>query len=100
MRVTDPLIWTIRGYQRLISPLTPPMCRFTPTCSQYAVEALRVHGLVRGSMLASWRLMRCHPFHPGGHDPVPPREGALLVDGPPATTTAAPAHLEDGPHGQ
>lgn len=101
MRLTDPLVWTIRGYQRLISPLTPPMCRFTPTCSHYAVEALQVHGVVRGSMLATLRLLRCHPFHPGGFDPVPPREGPLLVEAPSATTTAAadPAQPEDGPHG-
>lgn len=79
MRVTDPLVWTIRGYQRLISPLTPPMCRFTPTCSHYAVEALQVHGVVRGTMMASWRLMRCHPFNPGGHDPVPPRADSLAT---------------------
>lgn len=100
MRATDPLVWTIRGYQRLISPLTPPMCRFTPTCSQYAVEALRVHGLVRGGMMATWRLMRCHPFNPGGHDPVPPMEGALLVEASAATTSADPAPPQDGPHGQ
>jgi len=77
MHLTDPLVWTIRGYQKLISPLTPPMCRFTPTCSQYAVQALQVHGLVRGSMLASWRLIRCHPFNPGGDDPVPPPQARL-----------------------
>lgn len=69
----DLVIWTIRGYQRLISRYTPPMCRFTPSCSRYAVEALRVHGLARGTWLAARRVGRCHPLHPGGYDPVPPR---------------------------
>ncbi len=81
MKATDPFVWFIRGYQRLISPLTPPMCRFHPTCSQYAVEALQVHGLLRGGQLATWRLMRCHPFNDGGFDPVPPRSGELPTDG-------------------
>ncbi len=80
MKPTDPMVWLIRGYQRFISPLTPPMCRFQPTCSQYAIEALQVHGVVRGSALATWRLARCHPFCPGGLDPVPPRPGALTAD--------------------
>jgi len=62
----------IRFYQRFISPLTPPACRFWPTCSNYAAQAIRVHGFWRGSRLAAWRLLKCHPFHPGGYDPVPP----------------------------
>ena len=61
----------IRGYQLLISPLLPPSCRFTPSCSQYALEAVGRHGAVRGTWLAARRLVRCHPFHPGGFDPVP-----------------------------
>ena len=61
----------IRGYQRLISPLLPPSCRFHPSCSQYALEAVTRHGALRGSWLAARRLARCHPFHPGGYDPVP-----------------------------
>ena len=61
----------IRGYQLLVSPLLPPSCRFTPSCSQYALEAVRRYGAVRGSWLAARRLARCHPFHPGGFDPVP-----------------------------
>lgn len=69
--LADLMVWTIRGYQRLISRYTPPSCRFTPTCSQYAVVALRSHGAVQGSWLATRRILRCHPFHPGGHDPVP-----------------------------
>ena len=61
----------IRGYQRFISPAFPPTCRFTPSCSHYALEAITRHGVIRGSWLAARRLVRCHPFHPGGEDPVP-----------------------------
>jgi hypothetical protein len=65
------LIFLIALYQKLISPWLPPACRFTPTCSQYAREALLKHGLARGLLLSARRLGRCHPFHPGGYDPVP-----------------------------
>ncbi|HXE91993.1 MAG TPA: membrane protein insertion efficiency factor YidD [Terriglobales bacterium] len=61
----------LRAYKRLLSPLLPPACRYTPTCSEYALEALERHGVVRGSALALWRLLRCHPFVRGGYDPVP-----------------------------
>jgi putative membrane protein insertion efficiency factor len=61
----------IRFYQRHISPGRPPACRFLPTCSQYAYEALERHGLVKGSALTLGRLLRCHPWNPGGYDPVP-----------------------------
>ena len=61
----------IRLYQRLISPLLPPACRFVPSCSDYAIEALRLHGFWRGGSLAAWRLLRCNPFAKGGYDPVP-----------------------------
>ena len=61
----------IKGYQKLISPALPPSCRFTPTCSEYAYQALEKHGLLEGGWLAIKRLLRCHPFNPGGYDPVP-----------------------------
>jgi putative membrane protein insertion efficiency factor len=61
----------IRLYQLLISPLLPPSCRFYPSCSEYAIVAIRTHGVLRGSWLALTRLGRCHPFHPGGVDLVP-----------------------------
>ena len=66
------LIGIIRLYQRAISPWLPDCCRFEPTCSHYAIEALRVHGALRGSLLTVWRLLRCQPFCRGGFDPVPP----------------------------
>jgi putative membrane protein insertion efficiency factor len=66
-----PFIGIIRLYQWGISPLLGPKCRFTPTCSHYAVEALRRHGLFRGSWLAARRIARCHPWGGSGHDPVP-----------------------------
>lgn len=65
------LILMVRAYQRLLSPLLPPRCRFLPSCSQYAVEALERHGAARGSLLAARRICRCHPLNPGGYDPVP-----------------------------
>lgn len=65
------LIGLVRWYQRSISPHKTPCCRFTPTCSAYAVEALEKHGAFWGSLLALWRLLRCNPFCKGGYDPVP-----------------------------
>jgi putative membrane protein insertion efficiency factor len=61
----------LRGYKLLVSPFLPPSCRYFPTCSQYAVEAVEKHGVLRGARLAALRLLRCHPGHPGGVDPVP-----------------------------
>lgn len=66
------LILLVRAYQLMISPLLGPRCRFTPSCSCYAIDALRLHGPWRGVWLAARRIGRCHPLHPGGHDPVPP----------------------------
>ena len=65
------LMAVIRFYRKRISPLTPPSCRFTPTCSGYALTAIERHGAMRGGWLALRRLARCGPWHPGGHDPVP-----------------------------
>jgi putative membrane protein insertion efficiency factor len=65
----------IAGYRKIISPLLPARCRFYPSCSAYALDAIRFHGAGRGSWLAVRRLSRCHPFHPGGLDPVPPADG-------------------------
>ncbi|AEI41190.1 membrane protein insertion efficiency factor YidD [Paenibacillus caseinilyticus] len=61
----------VRFYRRFISPLKPPTCRFYPTCSEYALEALEKHGAARGSWLTVKRICKCHPFHPGGVDHVP-----------------------------
>ena len=69
--VRTALVLLVRGYQVAISPLLPPACRYYPTCSHYAVEALERHGALRGSWLALRRILRCHPFRPGGYDPVP-----------------------------
>ena len=64
-------IWLIRGYRMFISPLFPPTCRFQPTCSMYAIQAIERFGAWRGGWMAVRRILRCHPFHPGGYDPVP-----------------------------
>ncbi|HWB73412.1 MAG TPA: membrane protein insertion efficiency factor YidD [Nannocystaceae bacterium] len=65
------MIGFLRAYQLIVRPWLGPRCRFHPGCSTYAIEALDKHGIVRGSWLAMRRIARCHPFHPGGHDPVP-----------------------------
>jgi putative membrane protein insertion efficiency factor len=91
-RRKDPLSLALLGllwvYRAVISPVLPPNCRFYPSCSAYAVEAIGVHGPLRGTGLAAWRLLRCGPWHPGGVDPVPPRrerparEGSAVPDDP------------------
>lgn len=70
------LLLVLRGYQRFISPLTPPTCKFYPSCSQYAVIAVRRHGALYGTWLAVWRLLRCNPWNLGGVDDVPPARSA------------------------
>lgn len=71
------LLALIRFYRTSISPLRPPCCRFIPSCSTYAMEAIQVHGALKGSALAVWRILRCHPFHKDKnyiYDPVPPKK--------------------------
>lgn len=93
----------VRAYQRWISPLRPPVCRFTPSCSAYAVEAIERHGALRGGWLAARRLLRCGPWHSGGHDPVPAavghRGGAATIgpgDGTSSTRSGAAASTPTG----
>jgi putative membrane protein insertion efficiency factor len=74
------LQWLIRAYQLTLSPLLGPRCRFYPSCSQYALEALRTHGSLRGCALALRRLLRCHPWHAGGYDPVPEQDSTCAIE--------------------
>lgn len=75
-------ILLIRFYQIVISPLKPPTCRFHPTCSQYGLEAIQRFGAIKGGWLTVKRILKCHPFHPGGFDPVPERKnGSALPKG-------------------
>lgn len=69
--VTAPIRW----YQRVVSPMKPPTCRYSPSCSQYAIEAVERRGVIRGVAMAFWRLLRCNPLFAGGHDPVPEERG-------------------------
>jgi len=69
-----PFIWLVKFYQRYISPLTPPSCRYMPTCSQYTIEALEKHGLSKGGRLAIKRISSCHPWGGAGYDPVPEKD--------------------------
>lgn len=71
--MTRLLIMLLKGYRAVISPVLGPRCRFLPSCSEYAVEALATHGAAKGGLLSVRRLLRCHPFASGGLDPVPPR---------------------------
>lgn len=72
----------IRGYQRFISPMLPPRCRYYPSCSQYALEAIQLHGPAKGGWLGFRRILRCHPLRPGGFDPVPGSAPAAETDPP------------------
>ena len=67
------MIWLVRLYQKYISPIKRPCCRFTPTCSSYAIEAFQKRGFFIGTILTVWRILRCNPFSKGGYDPVPER---------------------------
>lgn len=69
------LIGAVRVYQWTLRPVIGPNCRFQPTCSDYAIDALRTHGALHGSALAAWRVLRCNPWSRGGYDPVPTRQG-------------------------
>ena len=90
------LLLLVRGYRLLLSPLLPARCRFAPSCSRYALDAIETHGALRGGWLAVRRVVRCHPFHPGGHDPVPParragENGTDPVPARPAPSSTAPS---------
>ena len=85
MAVARGLIFLIQLYRHMVSPLRLPTCRFTPTCSQYAADALTEYGLVRGSALAAVRLAKCGPWHQGGWDPIPERRGPAQAWADPAT---------------
>ena len=83
------LVWMVRGYQVFISPALRPSCKYYPSCSQYAIDALRQYGFFRGVVMAGWRLLRCNPLSYGGYDPV--ERQTLFV---PRTDR----HLQEGPH--
>lgn len=72
-----PLIWLIKFYRKNISPKTPPSCKFTPTCSQYGLEAIERFGAIKGGFMTLWRILRCNPFSGGGYDPVPEKRDKL-----------------------
>ncbi len=91
------LLFLLRGYKRFISPLLPRACRFEPTCSIYMITAIESYGALRGGWMGLRRLSRCHPFHEGGHDPVPVSQASHLESGccpltgdPPGTDHGAP----------
>jgi putative membrane protein insertion efficiency factor len=75
--IQSAVLFLLRAYKRLLSPLLPPACRYVPSCSEYAAEAVELHGPWRGGLMAAWRVLRCHPFVKGGVDPVPlPKDSA------------------------
>jgi putative membrane protein insertion efficiency factor len=69
--VRKPVLWVLRGYKTWVSPMLPPSCRYHPTCSEYAYEAVEKYGIIKGGRLGLWRVMRCNPFGKSGWDPVP-----------------------------
>ena len=92
--ISRALIALVRGYQKVISPLLGHNCRFTPTCSQYMIQAIQVHGPAKGLLLGLWRILRCNPFGRPGLDPVPPK-GKWRND-PPTPLRPGQAPAEDG----
>jgi|SRR5450631_4854808 len=82
-KVAAPAIWLIRAYQLVLSPMHPPSCRFYPSCSAYALTAIERFGIFRGSWLAARRLLRCHPWNPGGVDHVPQKNPERMSETPP-----------------
>jgi putative membrane protein insertion efficiency factor len=93
------LLAGIAAYQKVLSPLLGQRCRFAPTCSAYAAEAIATHGAARGTWLALRRIGKCHPFHPGGHDPVPPARStsATMDETSPVAGVDAPPLASDTP---
>lgn len=91
------LIGIIQAYRKFLSPLLLPSCRFYPTCSAYAIEAISTWGSAKGSWLAVKRICRCHPFHPGGYDPVP--TVATSANSVHSETVASEADQDNSPHG-
>lgn len=85
------VVAVLRFYRTAISPVRPPVCRYQPSCSAYAIEAFERFGAVKGGWLALRRLLRCHPFHAGGHDPVPPAVGTAAADQAPAESATSPS---------
>ena len=96
--VVQLLLMPLRFYKWSISPLLPPMCRFHPSCSVYAMGAIAVHGPFKGSWLAARRVTRCHPFNRGGLDPVPPRNGVPAHDVLASTEPEIARRLTAAPH--
>ncbi|WP_067450735.1 membrane protein insertion efficiency factor YidD [Actinomadura macra] len=88
------LILLIRAYRRFLSPLLGQQCRFQPSCSAYGLEALQTHGALRGTWLTVRRIGRCHPFHPGGHDPVPPKKASAAASSNSGREESGPALAE------
>lgn len=70
MSLRRPVVGAVRAYQKFVSPLLPPSCRYHPSCSEYAVQAVLKYGVLKGSLMGAWRIMRCNPFSKGGFDPV------------------------------